>query len=68
MNCGVGHRGGSDLELLCLWHRPVAVAQIKTPSLGISICFGCGPKKQRKKKKFKIPLSKKIHKKEKQAF
>ena len=24
MNCGVGHRHGSDVALLWLWHRPVA--------------------------------------------
>ena len=26
MSCGVGHRCGSDLVLLWLWHRPVATA------------------------------------------
>ena len=26
MSCGVGHRCGSDLALLWLWHRPAAVA------------------------------------------
>ena len=29
MNCGVGHRCGSDPTLLWLWHRPVATAPIK---------------------------------------
>ena len=29
MSCGVGHRGGSDLALLCLWYRPAAVAPIQ---------------------------------------
>ena len=29
MNCGVGHRLGSDLALLWLWHRPVATALIR---------------------------------------
>ena len=28
MSCGVGHRYGSDLALLWLWHRPAAVALI----------------------------------------
>ena len=28
MSCGVGHRCGSDLALLWLWCRPVAVAPI----------------------------------------
>ena len=29
MNCGVGRRHGLDPELLWLWHRPEAVAQIR---------------------------------------
>ena len=29
MNCGVGRRGGSDPELLWLWHRPVATSLIQ---------------------------------------
>ena len=29
MNCGVGHRCGSDLALLWLWCRPVATAPIR---------------------------------------
>ena len=48
MSCGVGHRHGSDLALMWLWHMPAAVAPI---SLGTSICHGCGPKKTKKKKK-----------------
>ena len=28
-SCGVGRRHGSDLALLCLWHRPAATAQIQ---------------------------------------
>ena len=28
MSCGVGHRHGSDPELLWLWRRPVATALI----------------------------------------
>ena len=48
----MGHRRGSDLALLWLWHRPVAAAPIKIPSLGTSsICHGCGPKKDKKTKK-----------------
>ena len=30
MRCGVGHRHGLDLALLCLWHRPAATAPIQT--------------------------------------
>ena len=29
MNCGVGHRHGSDTELLWLWCRPASVALIR---------------------------------------
>ena len=29
MSCGVGHRCGSYLALLWLWHRPAAVAPIQ---------------------------------------
>ena len=35
--------------LLWLWRRPAATAPM-TPSLGTSICHGCGPQKQKKKK------------------
>ena len=34
-----------DPVLLWLWHRPVATAPIGPPSLGTSMCHGCGPKK-----------------------
>ena len=27
--CSVGHRHGSDPVLLCLWHRPAAIAPIE---------------------------------------
>ena len=30
MSCGVGHRHGSDLAWLWLWHRQAAVASIQT--------------------------------------
>ena len=30
MSCGVGHRSSSDLALLWLWHRPAAVAPVKS--------------------------------------
>ena len=46
MSCGVGRRHGLDLMLLWLWlwHRPGATALIWPTSLGISICWRCGPK------------------------
>ena len=50
VSCGVGCRCGSDSVLL--WRRPAAAAPapapILTPSLGISIYYGCGPKKTKK--------------------
>ena len=33
VSCGVGHRLGSDLALLCLWCRPVATAPIRPQGL-----------------------------------
>ena len=52
MSCSVGRRCGSDPVLLAV---AVAVAQAGsyssdlTPSLGTSICHGCGPKMTKKK-------------------
>ena len=47
MSCGGGHRRSSDLVVV------VAVAgscsSSSTPSLGTSICPGCGPEKKKKK-------------------
>ena len=42
--CGVGRRHGSDPVLLC--HSSDTI-----PSLGTSVCCGCGPKKKKEKKK-----------------
>ena len=47
--CGSQTRLNPELLWLCL----AAVALIRTPSLGTSICCGCGPKKQRKKERKK---------------
>ena len=52
VGCGVGRRCVSDL-LLC--HRPPGCSSDETLSLGISIYFGCGPKRtKRPKNKIKI--------------
>ena len=66
MRCGIGHRHGSDLVWLWLWHR--LWFQIwcgcgcgidsDVPSLGTSFCRWCGPEKQKKKKKTKTPKTK----------
>ena len=50
MSCDIGHRRGSDLVLLRLWHRPVAVALIQPLAWELPHC-GCAPKKKKKKKK-----------------
>ena len=47
VSCGVAHRGGSDLS--------GSYSSDLTPSLGISICCGCSPKKKKKKKRQKTP-------------
>ena len=51
VSCGVGRRCGSDPELLWLWLWRRQVYQ--TPSLGTSMCHGCGPRKDKKTKKKK---------------
>ena len=56
MNCGVGHSRGLDPVLLWLWCGSAAVALIQPPSLGISICHTCGPKKKKKKDLFALKL------------
>ena len=47
VSCAVGCRHGSDPTWLWLWCRLAAVAPIRLPSLGTSICHRCGPKKQK---------------------
>ena len=47
--CGVGHRFGSDPELLWLCCRLAATALIRPPSLGTSTCCRCSPKKTPKR-------------------
>ena len=41
--CWVG-----DPVLLWLWCRPAAGSSDSSPSLGTSMCSGCGPKKKKK--------------------
>ena len=48
VSCGVGCRCGSDPALLWLWRG----LQFRfSPSLGISMCHRCAPKKKKDKKK-----------------
>ena len=53
MSCGVGHRPGSDLGLLWLWHRPTAVAWIWPLAWELPHAAGAALKK-RAKNCFKI--------------
>ena len=56
MSCGVGHRHGSDLALLWLWHRPAAVAPIRPLAWEPPNAAGMALKRQKKKKKESIEL------------
>ena len=51
MRCGVGHRRGSDLALLCLWRRPAATAPIKPLAWEPPYVMGAALKKTDQKKK-----------------
>ena len=51
MNCGVGHRCGSEPELLWLWHRPAAVAPIGPEAWELLYARGAALKSTKKKKK-----------------
>ena len=47
---GVGHRRGSDLVLLWLWHRPTAVAVIGPLTWEHPYAVGASSKEQKKQK------------------
>ena len=53
MSCGVGHRCGSDLELLWLWRRLAAVALIRLLAWEPPYTVGAALKRQKDKKKRK---------------
>ena len=57
MSSGVGHRCGSDLALLWLWHRPVAVTRIQPLAWEPPYAMGAALKKTKDKKKKKITFS-----------
>ena len=50
MSYGVGHRCGSDLAWLWLWHRLVATALIPPLAWKPLYSVGFGPKKRQEKK------------------
>ena len=49
MSCGIGHRLGSDLTLLRLWHRLVATALIRPLAWEPPYALCSALKKERKK-------------------
>ena len=55
MNCGVGHRLGSDPALLWLWHRPVATDPMRPLAWESPYAEGAALEKTKKKKKKKNP-------------
>ena len=59
MSCGVGHRGGSDLALLWLWHRLVPAAPIGPlawePPYAAGVALKSKKQKQKQKQKASIP-------------
>ena len=58
MNCGIGHRCGSDLALLWLWCRLAAVAPISPPAWEPPYVVGVALKRQKTKKEFflRVPV------------
>ena len=53
VNCGVGHRYGSDSALLWPWHRPVAAAPVKPLAWELPCAAGAALKKKIQKNKNK---------------
>ena len=49
MSCGVGLRRGSDLALLCLWHKPAAVAPIRPLAWQPPYAAGASLRRQKQK-------------------
>ena len=50
MSCGVGHRHGSDLALLWLWHRPGATAPTRPLAWEPPYAVGAALEKDKKTK------------------
>ena len=60
MSCGVGHKCGSDLALLWLWHRPAAEAPIRPLAWEPPYDKAVALKKKNKNKKAKGGKKKRI--------
>ena len=52
MSCGVGQRLGSGPVLLWLWHRPAAVAPIRSLTWERPYVMGVALKKKKQKKNY----------------
>ena len=50
VSCGVGHRCGSDLALLWLWHRSAAATPIRPLAWKFPYATGAALKRKKKKK------------------
>ena len=57
VRCGVGHRLGSDLTLVWLWHRSEAIALIRPLTWEPSYAVGVAQKSRKEKKKKTKPGS-----------
>ena len=53
VSCGIGHRCSSDLALLWLWCRLVAIALIRSLAWEFPCAAGAALKRQKKKRKRK---------------
>ena len=51
MSCGVGHRRGSNLAFLWLWHRPAATVPIGLLAWEFPLAAGAASEKTKRKKK-----------------
>ena len=64
MSCGAGHRCGSALLLLWLWHRPAAATPVRPLAWELPNAIDDALKRKGKKKKVKgVRKKKKIRKK-----
>ena len=64
MSCGIGHRPGSDLALLWLWHRPAATVPIRPLAWEPPYAAVAALKRPKKIKKIKKKKRKRKRKKE----
>ena len=58
MSCGIGHRCGSDLALLWLWHRPAATAPIRLQAWKPPYATGAALKGHTHTQRVQRPISK----------